>query len=139
MRGRVRWRVVRARPGLRVFTVWVYCAAMTHPVTPAPHTLARASDPLTSQLAAARVGELAGEHYRLVLKAMSEAGRPVGAEEVAFELRLPYQVPPLDAYQVRKRLPELKAAGLVELADGTRRTTSGRRERLWRLTGKTTS
>lgn len=129
---RVRGRVVLACPGLRTFTAWVYCTAMTHPTTPAPHTLARASDPLTSLMAAGRVNELAQRHYELVLKAMREAGRPLGAEEVAGQCEL-------DAYQVRKRLPELKAQGLVELADGTRRTASGRQERLWRLTGKTTS
>ena len=88
------------------------------------HKLARRTDPSTSKAAAAQVGQFAHRHHALVLGAVAQAGRPVGAEELADACGL-------DAYAVRKRLPELQEQGLVMLAPGTRRTRTGRSERLW--------
>lgn len=99
---------------------------MDHLSTPAPHTLARASDPSTSHLAAHMATNLAADHRRRVQDAMATAPYPLGAEQIA-------ELCGLDAYQVRKRLPELEEQGLAELAPGDRKTSSGRRERLWKL------
>lgn len=117
---------------LHRFTRWVYCAAMDHMSTPAPHTLARASDPSTSHLAAGMATNLAADHRARVLSALvhlkgTVIGGAVGAEEIA-------ELCGLDAYQVRKRLPELQAMGQATPTGETRRTSSGRQERLWRLT-----
>ena len=97
-----------------------------------PHALARASDPGTSHLAAHMATELASRHRRMVQEALKPPGIELGAEQIAATCGLV-------AYQVRKRLPELKAEGLVELTGAERKTDSGRRERLWRLTTKTTA
>jgi len=100
--------------------------------SPVPHTLARSLDPATSKHAAGKVARFAGAHYRLILNAMIELlevvdRRPIGASDIARRIGF------IDAYQVRKRLPELKKAGLVALWPGTQLTESGRRERLWVL------
>jgi transcription initiation factor IIE alpha subunit len=89
-----------------------------------PHTLARRSDPFTSKAAAARVSEFANTHHTKILEAMAEHGAPMGAEQIAAYTSI-------DAYQVRKRLPELQRAGLIQPLDVCRTTTSGRKERLW--------
>lgn len=93
---------------------------------PPPRTRARRTDPDTSQLAAARVREFAGTHQAKILDAMKRIGAPAGAEQIAAYARI-------DAYQVRKRLPELQAAGLAFPMNVTRDTVTGRRERLWCL------
>jgi transcription initiation factor IIE alpha subunit len=87
-------------------------------------TLARRSDPGTSKAAAERVREFAGTHQAKILEAIVELGKPVGAEQIAARTSI-------DAYQVRKRLPELARAGLIRAYDVTRTTASGRTERLW--------
>jgi transcription initiation factor IIE alpha subunit len=91
-----------------------------------PRKLARRADPATSQLAASRVHEFAGTHHAKILEAMGDIGRPMGAEQIAAYTSI-------DAYQIRKRLPELERAGLVRSFDQTRVTASGRQERLWGL------
>lgn len=102
--------------------------------SPPSHTLARSTDPGTSRAAAAQVHRFVAGQYREILDAMEMValladkadGDAVGASAIAGLIGL-------QPYQVRKRLPELQSAGLVELADGTTRTSSGRDERLWRL------
>jgi len=91
-----------------------------------PHTLSRRSDPITSKNAAKRVGEFASTHHDKILEAMANLATPAGAEQIAAYSRI-------DAYQVRKRMPELARAGVVEALELMRPTTSGRFERLWRL------
>lgn len=88
------------------------------------HTLVRSTDPSTSRQAAERVAEFAHKHHTLVLGVIAGAAEPLGAEQIGDACGL-------GAYEVRKRLPELQADGLIELAPGTRRTRSGRHERLW--------
>lgn len=101
--------------------------------TPNPRTLARKSDPATSHEAAASI---AGHVNRLQLKVLAGMGeleglsgdRGAGAVQIsAFAL--------MEPYAARKRLPELKRKGLVEVVEGvTVKTESGRNERAWRLT-----
>lgn len=88
-----------------------------------PRNLARTSDPVTSHQAAARVAEFAGAQRARVLEALP-AGLELGAEEIADRTSM-------DAYQVRKRLPELQARGLARPTERTRTTRSGRGERIW--------
>jgi hypothetical protein len=90
---------------------------------PASH--ARRSDPATSKEAAARVREFAGGQCAQILKWL-DAFRPdgAGAEQLA-------TMTGLDAYKVRKRLADLHHAGLARPTDLTRRTESGRHERIW--------
>jgi predicted ArsR family transcriptional regulator len=90
-----------------------------------PHALARTSDPATSHEAAASVKSFAGEHHAALLRVLAP-DVPLGAEQLA-------RMAGMDAYQARKRLPELERAGLAKVADGTRKTASGRSERLWLL------
>ena len=85
--------------------------------------LCRASDPITSFMAADRVHEFQADHCTRVLAALKRLGT-AGAEQIAV-------MTSLDAYQVRKRLPELERAGMVQLHQETRKTSTGRQERLW--------
>jgi predicted ArsR family transcriptional regulator len=84
---------------------------------------ARRTDPSTSHEAAARVSEFAQCHQTLILAALRRFGR-AGAEQLAAATRL-------DAYQVRKRLSELESAGAAQPTGDTRKTVSGRSERVW--------
>ena len=85
--------------------------------------LCRASDPITSFMAADRVREFQSDHCTRILMALKRLGT-AGAEQIA-------AMTSLDAYQVRKRLPELEKAGMVQPHQETRRTSTGRQERLW--------
>ncbi len=87
---------------------------------------ARRTDPSTSQEAAAKASGLAAQHQWRIWGALLHAGKALGAEQIA-------DVTGLVAYQVRKRLPEMQKQGWVALAEGERKTSSGRSERLWRL------
>jgi len=87
---------------------------------------ARRTDPSTSQEAAAKAAPLAMQHQNLILAALKLSGDELGAEQIAERIGL-------NAYQVRKRLPEMQKQGWVALAEGERKTNSGRSERLWRL------
>jgi len=84
---------------------------------------ARRSDPNTSHEAAARVREFSQAHATLILQTLKRFGK-AGAEQIAAATRL-------DAYAVRKRLPELQRDGLARPTDATRATASGRHERVW--------
>ena len=92
-----------------------------------PH-LCRASDPITSFEAADRVKEFQADHCTRILAALKRLGQ-AGAEQIA-------AMTGMDAYQVRKRLPELQKNGLVQPVEEhhkpeTRVTSTGRRERIW--------
>jgi predicted ArsR family transcriptional regulator len=84
---------------------------------------ARRTDPTTSHEAAARVPEFGQAHQALILQALKRFGK-AGAEQIAAATRL-------DAYQVRKRLAELREEGLAHPTGDTRKTASGRSERVW--------
>ena len=86
---------------------------------------ARLSDPATSQEAASLLAGLRETHQQMILAAM-EGGRPMGAEQIG-------DVTGLQAYQIRKRLPELADQQLVVPTNQTRLTSCRRHERLWRL------
>lgn len=86
---------------------------------------ARRRDPVTSHQAAESMKTAAAQQAERVLKALREL-RAAGAEQIGHRCKL-------DAYAVRKRLPELQRAGLVVPTDAVRVTLSGRSERFWRL------
>ena len=86
--------------------------------------LARRSDPETSKEAAARVREFAKGQCAQILYVLKDGG-PAGAEQIA-------AVTKIEPYAVRKRLADLQHAKQAEPTDETRKTSSGRRERLWR-------
>lgn len=85
--------------------------------------VARSSDPITSFMAADRVHEFKTAQHQKIMLALLTLGK-AGAEEIA-------DLCGMDAYQARKRLPELQRAGMVQAYAETRRTVSGRFERLW--------
>lgn len=92
---------------------------------------ARTIDPTTSHAAAGIVDQFADDHYGRILKALSIVRAfyghgKAGAEQIA-------QAAGLQPYQVRKRLPELQRNGDVRPTGETRKTESGRSERVWEL------
>lgn len=91
-----------------------------------PHLVrARRRDPSTSQQAAESMRTAATEQGARVFNALQAIGE-AGAEQIGQRIGM-------DAYAVRKRLPELEQAGLIETTGDTRRTASGRSERVWRV------
>lgn len=88
-----------------------------------PSRLARKTDPSTSHEAAARVKEFGKSHHQLILSALRRFTK-AGAEQIA-------AVTKLDAYSVRKRTSELCKLGLIRTTGDTRKTASGRPERVW--------
>ena len=89
------------------------------------HTLARRTDPQTSKDAAARVHEFSDSQQYTIFSALSLYG-PMGAEEIGDEVAI-------HAYAVRKRLAELHQLNRIKPTGDTRRTRSGRSERIWQL------
>lgn len=99
-------------------------------------TRSRRRDPGTSKEAAERVREFDTGHYAKILQCLQQAhitGAGMGAEMISKMIFIP-------AYAIRKRLPELEAAGLVAVAYDseneraiTSKTSSGRRERTWQI------
>lgn len=88
--------------------------------------LARASDPVTSHMAAARVSEFAGSHREQILGVLKRFG-PLDPEQLEFYTGIP-------AYAIRKRLPELQKAKLarpLDIEEAVSYTESGRRQRVW--------
>ena len=85
--------------------------------------LCRANDPVTSFMAADRVHEFQADHCTRILSALKRMGQ-AGAEQIA-------AMTGLEAYQIRKRLPELQKQGLAQPYQETRLTATGRHERLW--------
>jgi predicted ArsR family transcriptional regulator len=86
---------------------------------------ARKLDPQTSHDAAKSMETAATLHCAQVLNCL-RAIRRAGAEEIG-------ELIGMDAYAVRKRLPELQDAGFVDATDQRRTTRSGRSERIWRI------
>lgn len=89
------------------------------------HCLARNSDPATSHAAADSMRGVSEAQRARIVKTL-EASGPLGAEQIGDVMRL-------DAYAIRKRTAELQQAHLIEPTGDTRRTRSGRAERIWRL------
>lgn len=89
-----------------------------------PSALARNTDPITSLIAADRAVEFAKGHRAAILAALEQHG-PMDSESIGRLLGM-------DAYQVRKRLPELQRAGLAAPTEQTVPTASGRLQRVWR-------
>ena len=83
---------------------------------------ARATDPLTSHLAAAQV-TTAADHCAQIHRALLVWG-PAGKDVIA-------RLTGLDPSQVARRLPEMRRIGLVDLTGGTVQSRSGRQEREW--------
>ena len=87
--------------------------------------LARNSDPATSHMAAARVGEFRASHALQVLFCLSTHG-PMTVDQIAAHSGLQSQA-------VNKRLPEMQRLGLaLPLAGQMRPSDSGRMARVWR-------
>ena len=86
---------------------------------------ARKLDPQTSHDAAKSMETAATLHCAQVLNCL-RAIRSAGAEEIG-------ELIGMDAYAVRKRLPELQDRGLAEPTDERRTTRSGCSERIWRV------
>ena len=89
---------------------------------------ARHSDPQTSHDAAEFLVFAASQHQQ-ILECLDAVGE-LGAEQIAHHIGI-------QAYQVRKRLPELFRAGLVAVTDKVRTASTGKEERIWRITGAT--
>ena len=85
---------------------------------------ARRRDPVTSHDAAESMKTAAAQQAERVLQALRSLGE-AGAEQIGLACGL-------DAYAVRKRLPELQRIGLAALTGVVRSTSSGRSERVWR-------
>jgi hypothetical protein len=83
---------------------------------------ARATDPLTSHLAAAAV-TTATDHYTAIHEALTLYG-PAGKDRIA-------ALAGLDPSQVARRLPEMRRIGLVGLTGETVQSNSGCAEREW--------
>ena len=89
------------------------------------HCLARNSDPITSHAAADSMRGISEAQRARIVKTL-EASGPLGAEQIGDVMRL-------EPYAVRKRLSEAERDHLIEPTGDTRRTRSGRAERIWRL------
>jgi predicted ArsR family transcriptional regulator len=94
-----------------------------------PRKAARRDGPLVSKEAAVAAAAFADTHSGLIVKTLKEHG-PCGAEQIG-------DIVGMDAYRLRRRLPELSRNGFVQLVtttDGvpiTRKTATGRSERVW--------
>ena len=88
-----------------------------------PRTLARRSDPETSQNAAARVREFAAGQCAEILYLLRKHG-PLSPEQLAAHMAI-------DAYSVRKRTADLEKACKARPNGMTCATASGRRQRIW--------
>lgn len=86
-------------------------------------TRARRIDPWTSRAAARAAAAFAGTHRAAILAALREHG-PLSAEGIA-------DITGIEAYAVRKRLPELQRAFLAVPTDRVEPTRSGRMQRVW--------
>jgi len=93
---------------------------------------ARAADPLTSHVAAARAREFAAGHVEIILAALQDHG-PQTLDEIAKRTRL-------TSVQIARRLADMRPVsddcphgkGLAEPTGETRLSASGRPERVWR-------
>ena len=85
---------------------------------------ARKTDPATSKDAAKRAAQFAPTHQGKIMEVLRKG--KASPEEIAQQIGI-------DAYQVRKRLPELERAGLICVTGETVPTISGRTQRVWRV------
>jgi predicted transcriptional regulator len=83
----------------------------------------RITDPKTSRDAAQSMKKAASLQCARVLMALREKG-DMGAEQIGDAIGL-------DAYAVRKRLAELCTASVITPTGTTRKTRTGRSERVW--------
>ena len=88
------------------------------------HIRVRASDPITSFLAADSVHTFASQHSAAILQCLALG--PAGKDGIAAHIGL-------DGHQIGKRLTELEREGLVMLTGAKVQSKSGRLEREWRL------
>lgn len=86
-------------------------------------THARRTDPETSKQAAARVREFASGQCAEILVLLRRYGA-MTPEMIAAKMGI-------DAYAVRKRLPELERSGMARPNGMTAPTISGRSQRVW--------
>lgn len=87
--------------------------------------LARNTYPITSHIAAYRVGEFRESQWQSILSCLKDSG-PLGAEGISY-------FTDIEAYAIRKRLPELERDGMVRTTGRLLRTISGRYEREWEV------
>jgi hypothetical protein len=87
---------------------------------------ARRTDPATSHEAAALAGGVAADHCQRILDVLSESPVFLGATEIA-------ALCSLTQVQVCRRLPELRALGLVRRGPNRGKTASGRSEATWEV------
>lgn len=88
------------------------------------HPGARASDPITSHLAASQAKELAAVQHRIIVEVLSLSG-PLGKDGIAARTHL-------TGHAVGKRMSELERFGMAVTTGRTVPSTSGRAEREWR-------
>lgn len=93
------------------------------PIDFSPSRHARRSDPATSKDSAGRVREFAGGQCADILAILKKYS-PLGAEQIA-------DLVGIEAYAARKRLADLEHVGLAYPLTETRKTATGRSERLW--------
>lgn len=86
---------------------------------------ARKTDPRTSKKAAQAARTFVGTQHAAIMRVLRRV-KKASAEKIGAKLGL-------DAYQVRKRLPELERAGLICVTGETVPTISGRTQRVWRV------
>jgi predicted ArsR family transcriptional regulator len=84
----------------------------------------RRTDPSTSVEAAHMIAGTAMAHADRIRAVLATEPNGLGAEEIAARTGL-------QAYQVRKRLPEMAKQGWVMLTGEERKTELGRTERVW--------
>lgn len=84
---------------------------------------ARRTDPATSHEAASRVHEFAPSQHQQII-AILKANGPLTPEQIGDKMAI-------DAYAVRKRLPELERIGLATTTGEVKKTRSGRSQRVW--------
>jgi predicted ArsR family transcriptional regulator len=89
------------------------------------HVRARASDPVTSHIAAGAADGLARRHAERILECLSMG--PLGKDGIA-------HVTGLDGVAVARRLPELQRDGLADVTGKTAVSRTGRPEREWAST-----
>jgi len=97
------------------------------PVTLVPLPRARHADPSTSAQAAASMRTVAGAHERIILDALTQAGAPLSAEQIADRSG------DLTALQVARRIAGLLRAGAISVGQDLVPTTSGRMARTYRV------
>lgn len=95
-----------------------------------PSMNARQSDPATSHEAASMAVQFSRAQRDRILAILRKHGK-LGAEEITKLTEGAEALHGMQAYQVRKRLTELEREKLAAPTDETRRTDTGRSERLW--------